>query len=118
MFTIRCPLARIPGVRRKRGRVVEGNSLENCRTRKGIRGSNPLASARIEERNWNPENRDFIWYDYDARGETSCIEGMCLQCSFRCALISMVILKIIRMASARIGVPRVWTMKPPANMLR
>lgn len=50
MFTIRCPLARIPGVRRKRGRVVEGNSLENCRTRKGIRGSNPLASAKIENR--------------------------------------------------------------------
>ncbi len=49
MFTIRCPLARIPGVRRKRGRAVEGNSLENCRTRKGIRGSNPLASADLGE---------------------------------------------------------------------
>jgi hypothetical protein len=47
MFTIRCSLARISGVRGKRGRVVEGNSLENCRTRKGIRGSNPLASAEM-----------------------------------------------------------------------
>ncbi len=71
MFTIRCSLARILCTEvwlsldlgqegwadsgnnrtlriwntRKRGRVVEGNSLENCRTRKGIRGSNPLASA-------------------------------------------------------------------------
>lgn len=31
---------------RKRGRVVEGNSLENCHTRNGIEGSNPSASAK------------------------------------------------------------------------
>lgn len=30
----------------KRGRVVEGNSLENCHTRNGIEGSNPSASAK------------------------------------------------------------------------
>ncbi|MDQ5961481.1 MAG: hypothetical protein QG581_402, partial [Patescibacteria group bacterium] len=31
-----------------RGRVVEGNSLENCRTRKGIVSSNLTASAENE----------------------------------------------------------------------
>gem|GEM_PF-6707200 len=31
----------------KRGRVVEGSSLENCSTGNGTRGSNPLASAQV-----------------------------------------------------------------------
>ena len=32
---------------RKRARVVESGSLENCYTRKGIGGSNPPASALV-----------------------------------------------------------------------
>lgn len=58
-FTTHVLLARIGkalcSFERKRGRVVEGNSLENCRTRKGIRGSNPLASAIFLKRVSEPK---------------------------------------------------------------